>query len=79
MGYFFGKMLHQELGVPVGLVNTSWGGTPSESWTSRETLSTFGDFDQQLEQLYGATDEEVEKARMEQTSNRGNDQGTAGF
>ncbi len=56
VGYFFGKMLHQELGVPVGLVNTSWGGTPSESWTSRETLGTFGDFDQQLEELYGTSD-----------------------
>lgn len=67
VGYFFGKMLHQELDVPVGLVNTSWGGTPSESWTSRETLSTFGDFDQQLEALYGTSDEEVEKARQEQT------------
>ncbi len=66
VGYFFGKMLHQELGVPVGLVNTSWGGTPSESWTSRETLSTFGDFDQQLEELYGSTDEDMEKAHKEQ-------------
>ncbi|MEA3462468.1 MAG: sialate O-acetylesterase [Bacteroidota bacterium] len=67
VGYFFGKMLHQELGVPVGLVNTSWGGTPSESWTSRETLSTFGDFEQQLEELYGTSDEEMEKTREEQT------------
>jgi sialate O-acetylesterase len=66
VAYFFGKMLHQELGVPVGLVNTSWGGTPSESWTSRETLITFGDFDQQLEFLYGASEEELEKARLEQ-------------
>ena len=67
VGYFFGKMLHQELGVPIGLVNTSWGGTPSESWTSREMLSTFGDFDQQLEELYGTSNEEMEKARMEQS------------
>ncbi len=66
VGYFFGKMLHKELGVPVGMVNTSWGGTPSESWTSRETLSAFGDFDQQLEELYGSTDEDMEKARKEQ-------------
>lgn len=66
VGYFFGKMLHQELGVPVGLVNTSWGGTPSESWTSREMLSTFGDFNQQLEELYGTSDKEIEKARREQ-------------
>ncbi len=67
VGYFFGKNLHKELGVPVGLVNTSWGGTPSESWTSRETLSTFGDFDQQLEELYGTSDAEMEKARKEQS------------
>jgi len=66
VGYFFGKMLHTELGVPVGMVNTSWGGTPSESWTSKETLSTFGDFDQQLEELYGTSDEEMEEARKEQ-------------
>lgn len=66
VGYFFGKMLHKELGVPVGLVNTSWGGTPSESWTSRETLLTFGDFDGQLEELYGTSDQEMEKARKEQ-------------
>lgn len=66
VAYFFGKMLHQEMGVPVGLVNTSWGGTPSESWTSRETLLTFGDFDQQLEFLYGSGKEELEQALKEQ-------------
>ncbi|MEZ6112382.1 MAG: sialate O-acetylesterase [Pirellulaceae bacterium] len=32
--YFFGRELHQELGVPVGLVNSSVGGTSIESWTS---------------------------------------------
>jgi sialate O-acetylesterase len=63
VGYFFGKELHRELGVPVGLVNTSWGGTPSESWTSREMLRTFGDFDAQLDALYNSSDEEVKKAR----------------
>ena len=38
VGYFFGRELHQELDVPVGLVHSSWGGTPAESWTSIETL-----------------------------------------
>jgi sialate O-acetylesterase len=66
VGYFFGKILHQKLGVPVGLVNTTWGGTPSEAWTSRETNASFGDFDRQLEELYGTSDEEMEKAREEQ-------------
>ncbi|MHB9023138.1 MAG: sialate O-acetylesterase [Armatimonadota bacterium] len=38
VGYYFGQRLRQELGVPVGLINTSWGGTPAESWTSAEAL-----------------------------------------
>ena len=39
--YFFGKELHQQLdGVPMGLVHTSWGGTPAESWTSRSMLES---------------------------------------
>ncbi len=29
---FFGRELHQELGVPIGLINSSVGGTPIESW-----------------------------------------------
>ncbi len=37
-GYFFGVELHKSLGVPIGLINTSWGGTPAESWATRESL-----------------------------------------
>jgi sialate O-acetylesterase len=32
-GYFMARKLHQELGVPVGLINSSWGGTRVEPWT----------------------------------------------
>lgn len=32
-GYFFGLKLQQELRRPVGLINTSWSGTPAEVWT----------------------------------------------
>jgi len=32
-GYFFGRMLHKELNVPIGLIDTSWGGTRIEPWT----------------------------------------------
>jgi sialate O-acetylesterase len=40
VGYFFGRKLHQRLGVPIGLINSSWGGTIVEAWTSTEALST---------------------------------------
>jgi sialate O-acetylesterase len=38
VGYFFGREVAKTLGVPVGLVNSSWGGTLAEAWTSREGL-----------------------------------------
>lgn len=44
VGYFFGRELHQKLGVPVGLIHTSWGGTPAETWTRRGVLKSDMDF-----------------------------------
>lgn len=39
--YFFGLMLHQTLHVPVGLINTSWGGTRIEPWISEMGCKNF--------------------------------------
>ena len=38
VAYFFGRELYARLDVPIGLIHTSWGGTPSEAWTSLEKL-----------------------------------------
>jgi len=38
VAFFFGQELHRALGVKVGLVHSSWGGTPAEAWTSRDAL-----------------------------------------
>ncbi len=38
VGYQFAKELYQKLHVPIGMIHTSWGGTPAESWTSRHAL-----------------------------------------
>jgi len=40
VGYYFGRMLQQELGVPIGLIDNSWGGMPAQTYTSRRTLET---------------------------------------
>ena len=34
VGYFFARELNRKLGVPVGIINSSWGGTAIEAWMS---------------------------------------------
>lgn len=43
VGYFFGRELHKALGVPVGLIHSSWW-APVESWISLPTLESDADF-----------------------------------
>ena len=38
VGYYFGQRLHDETGIPVGLVHASWGGTPIEAWMPENLL-----------------------------------------
>lgn len=51
--YFFGREIHKEIGVPVGLINTSVGGTPIEAWVPAEAQrsdpETKANYDQRLE------------------------------
>lgn len=42
--YFFGRDLHTSLNVPIGLINTSWGGTRAEAWTSSYSLKMMPEF-----------------------------------
>lgn len=39
VAYFFAQEIHQKTGFPVGLIHSSWGGTPAESWTRRGVLA----------------------------------------
>lgn len=40
VAFFFARKLHLELGIPVGVIKSSWGGKPVETFTSREALNT---------------------------------------
>ncbi len=51
VAYFFGRALHRELKVPVGLIHTSWGGTIAEAWVSRESLTRLPEFAKPLADL----------------------------
>ncbi len=71
VGYFFGRALYEKLKVPIGLINTSWGGTIAETWTSNEMITENPDFAEQMAQLkkidlddYVRTIEKEVKARV---------------
>lgn len=49
--YFFARKLYKELNVPIGIIHSSWGGTPAEAWTSKSKLKTLADFNTVLEQI----------------------------
>ena len=40
VGFFFGRYLHEILGVPVGLIDNAWGGSAAEAWVRRSTLES---------------------------------------
>lgn len=44
--YFFGRYLWNKLNVPIGLIDSSWGGTPAEAWTSIGTLKNVVDLEE---------------------------------
>ncbi len=48
-GFFFAREVHRELGVPIGLINSSWGGTPIQPWMSTEALQAYPGYPQLLE------------------------------
>ena len=44
VAYFFARELDRKLGIPIGLINASWGGTPVETWMSLRALSSSAQF-----------------------------------
>ena len=49
VAYFFGRELNTRLNVPIGLINTSWGGTIAEAWASGESLKHMPAFENALQ------------------------------
>lgn len=58
LAYFFGRNLYKDLNIPIGLINTSWGGSPAEAWTSAEALSSMPDFKEEVDIVSHHTDQE---------------------
>jgi sialate O-acetylesterase len=56
--YYFGRALRQALGVPVGLICTSWGGSACEAWMNADWLKAFPKVKQTI------TEEDVKKLQQ---------------
>lgn len=62
--YFFAKNLSERLnGIPIGLIHTSWGGTPAEAWTSEKSLDLLPDFKDYLAELKKVPTDLVEQKK----------------
>jgi len=49
VGFYFGRYVHAILGVPVGLIDNSWGGSAAEAWVRRESLENDARFKSLME------------------------------
>lgn len=57
VGYFFARKVQAEHGGPVGVILSSWGGTPSEAWTSVDAIDSVPDLKAGRERLWAQADE----------------------
>ena len=62
VAYFFGRHLHNNLDVPIGLIQTAWGGTIVEAWTSGATLKRIPEFTEMVKYL--ESDETTNEEKM---------------
>jgi len=66
LGYFIGVRLHEKLDVPIGLVDTSWGGTIASAWGSREVLEAIPEAAGMLKEKDAAADAWSEEGARKQ-------------
>ncbi|HEX6272907.1 MAG TPA: sialate O-acetylesterase, partial [Polyangiaceae bacterium] len=62
VAYFFAEKVRATLGVPVGIIHSSWGGTPAEAWTSRVALASRPETKPLAERYAAVTSADAEEA-----------------
>ncbi len=70
VGFFFARELYNQLKVPIGLLNTSWGGTMVETWTSREAFENSDEFKNMIAGMPSLSLDSLIKVRTEATQKR---------
>ena len=66
--YFFAREVSEKLGIAVGVVNSSWGGTPAESWVSLDRLQGVMGFESHAKRLFatGFDEEKIKQLYQEE-------------
>lgn len=62
--YFFARELADKLGVPVGVIDTTWGGTPAEAWTPQEYLQEVPGFENELADIQETSGDMTKMRRL---------------
>ncbi len=68
-GYFFARELYNQLHVPIGLINTSWGGTMVETWISRNAFEQDEYFKKMIAEMSTLNLDELAKKKKEKMMN----------
>jgi sialate O-acetylesterase len=81
VAYFFAREINKATGFPVGIINSTWGGTPAEAWTKKEVLQSDPELKPIMVRYQKALDvfpEENEKYRAALTAWRSDSSKTKG-
>ena len=80
--YFFAREVSQKLGIAIGVVNSSWGGTPAESWVSLDRLQNVIGFQEHAKRTFatGFDEDKINQLYLDERAEwmqkvYGNDQG----
>jgi sialate O-acetylesterase len=61
IGYYFGRNLEKELNIPIGLINSNWGGTDIETWISFETMYADKDYTASIDKIKALNLDQLQK------------------
>ncbi len=62
VGYYFGRDLQKSLGVPVGLIQSDWGGSPAEVWMKQDVLESNPRYKKEILDAYEPVKKSYEEA-----------------
>jgi sialate O-acetylesterase len=69
-GYFFARELYEKLKIPIGLLNTSWGGTMVETWISRQAFENSDEFKSMIAGMPFLNLDSLSKVKQDAVTNK---------